>query len=82
MIIEKPLDFCKVKAVVYGEFHQHTQNTASKSDTDELAYTIATTLENRRNGNTDPSDAFSYIKGKLFCSLQYNFQPVEKVSFE
>ncbi|MBO5360625.1 MAG: hypothetical protein J6B25_07280 [Clostridia bacterium] len=68
--------------MVYGEFHQHTQNTASKSDTDELAYTIATTLENRRNGNTDPSDAFSYIKGKLFCSLQYNFQPVEKVSFE
>lgn len=32
-------------------------NTSSKADTDELAYTIATTLENRRTGNTDTSDA-------------------------
>lgn len=31
---------------------------------------------------SDLGDAFSYVKGKLFHSLQYNFQPVEKVSFE
>lgn len=42
---------------IYKAARALRQNTASKADTDELAYTIATTLENRRNGNTDPSDA-------------------------
>lgn len=42
---------------IYKAARTLRQNTASKADADELAYTIATTLENRRNGNTDPSDA-------------------------
>ena len=33
------------------------QKTGSKADVNELAYTIASTLESRRNGNTDSRDA-------------------------
>ena len=33
------------------------QRAGSKADTNELAYTIASTLESRRNGNTDSRDA-------------------------
>lgn len=42
---------------IYKAARTLKQNAASKADTDELAYTIATTLENRRTGNTDTSDA-------------------------